>query len=268
MKKSFGQHYLTDKYFLKRIVDEIDFNQNMPILEIGSGSGFLTSLLANKFKKIFAVEVEHDALKLLDKRIQDEKLSNVVVIKKSILKLDLSEIINNPFFVVGNIPYNLTSKILFMLFGEIDMPSKHLPLLKSVYLMVQKEVAERLIAKPGSKAYSPLSISIQYFTNPSILFYVPKEVFSPPPKVESSFVKFEIKEKFPEVKDMTFLKQVIRVSFQQKRKIIINSLCKLIPDKKFLEKVFHSLNIDMNIRPECLSFDEYVLISERIKDRL
>lgn len=265
MKKSFGQHYLKDNYFLKKIVDEINHKEDDIVLEIGSGSGNLTSLLAKAFKNVYSLEVENDAIRTLEERIKNEKLTNVILLKKSILKLDLQEISKKPFIVVGNIPYNLTSKILFKLFGEIDAPSEHLSLLKSVYLMLQKEVAERLIALPGNKSYSPLSLWIQYFTKPSILFHVSKDAFLPPPKVESAFVKFEIKNKFPEIKDKTFLKQIIRSSFQQKRKKIINSLNKLILDKKLLEKTLYALNIDINMRPECLSFDNYVAISESLK---
>lgn len=265
MKKSFGQHYLTDNYFLEKIVSKINLQGHETVLEIGAGSGILTFLLAKKSNRVFAVEVEHDAIRALEKRIQSQKLNNIFIIKESILKLDIKKISKQPLIIVGNIPYNLTSKILFKLFGEIDEPAEHLSLLKTVYLMVQKEVAERLVALPGNKSYSPLSLSVQYFTQPSILFYVSKEAFTPPPKVESAFVKFEINNKFPEIQDKVFFKKIVRISFQQKRKKIINALNKLISDKKLLEKTFHALGVNPGIRPECLSFDEYIKLSDHLK---
>lgn len=263
MKKCFGQNLLSDKNYLEKIVDSIDLNPVDTILEIGSGSGLLTCLLASKVKKVLAVELERDILKKL--KITTQSITNIEIINSDFLKLDLTEISNKPFKIIGNIPYNITSKILLKLFGEIDNPAKHLQFLEKVYLMVQLEVAERLVAKPNTKAYSPLTLLVQYFSSPEILFKVPKGAFFPVPKVDSAFVKFDMKKKLQPLKDPTLLKNIIRISFQQRRKKAINALNKLIEDKGLTEKVFNELHLSHNLRPENLSFEDFIKISDKLK---
>jgi 16S rRNA (adenine1518-N6/adenine1519-N6)-dimethyltransferase len=208
MKKSFGQNLLISEIFLEKIIKSVDLNSEDIVLEIGSGSGLLTCLLAKYVKKIFAVEPEKNILKSLKYNINLNKLTNVEILEKSFLKLDLCEFSKKERLkIIGNIPYNLTSKILLKLFGELDAPSSHLEKLKDVYLMLQLEVAERLIAKPGTKAYSPLTLLIQYFSEPEILFKVPSSAFLPVPKVESAFVHFSVKSKVQKIDNPDLLKK-------------------------------------------------------------
>ncbi len=263
-KKSFGQHLLIDKVYLDKILESIDLDLNDTVLEIGAGSGILTLQLAKMVKKIYAVEPEKAILNKLKNNISLNEIKNVEVIESSFLKLDLSKLLSKPVTIVGNIPYNITSGILLKLFGEIDKPAPHLQLLKKVYLMVQYEVAERIVAKPDSKAYSPLSLLIQYFSEPQILFSVPRSAFSPSPRVDSAFVSFDIKKSLLPIKDPKFLKDIIRVSFQQRRKKMINSLNKLIDDKEKIVKVFNKLDLEHNLRAENLDFKTFVQISENI----
>lgn len=263
-KKSFGQHLLTDKAYLDKILESIELNPNDVVLEIGAGSGILTSQLAKVVKKVYAVEPERAILNKLKNNISSNEIKNVEIIEASFLKLDLNKIFKQPVKIFGNIPYNITSGILLKLFGEIDKPASHLQLLKKIYLMVQYEVAERIVAKVDSKAYSPLSLLIQYFSEPNILFSVPRSAFSPSPRVDSAFVSFDIKKSLLPIKDPKFLKDIIRVSFQQRRKKITNSLNKLIDDKDRTIKVFDKLGLDHNLRAENLDFKTFVKIAENI----
>ena len=130
--------------------------------------------------------------------------------------------------------------------------------------MVQYEVAKRIVAKPGTKAYSPLTLLVQYFSEPKILFKVPANAFYPKPKVDSAFVGFNLREHLSKVKNPTLLKNLIRIAFQQRRKKIINSLNKLIEDKNLIVKTLNKLNLDHNLRAENLSFEDYLSIADNI----
>ncbi len=260
MKKSFGQNFLIDQIFLQKIIEAIDVNSEDTVIEIGSGSGLLTALLAEKVKKVFAIEPERDALKKLSVNLSKKKVSNVEVIGGSFLKTDLCKLSDKQFKIIGNIPYNLTSKILLKIFGEYDLPEKHLKQIKSIYLMLQREVAERLIAKPHTKAYSPLSLLIQYFSEPKILFNVPPKAFLPIPKVESTFVCLKPKPSLHNIQNPVLLRKIIKTAFQQRRKKIINSLQGLFADKKELGIKLNELNLNQNLRAEDLSFDQYLLL--------
>ena len=260
MKKSFGQNLLIDESFLEKILESVDLNPDDVVIEIGAGSGLLTTHLAKCAKKVYAVEPERDILKKLKENINKNKLGNVEIIENSFLKLDLCKISNKPISIIGNIPYNITSKILIKLFGEIDKPALHLSFLKDVFLMLQLEVAERLVAKPNTKAYSPLTLLIQYYTEPEILFKVPKEAFLPIPRVSSAFVRLKVKKDYESIANTTMLKHLIRTSFQQRRKKAINAMEKIVPDKSKIVKIFDYLKLNYNLRAENLRFKDFVNI--------
>ena len=263
-QKSFGQNLLTDKNYLYKIISSVDLESTDTVLEIGSGSGLLTTLLAKKVKKVFAVEIEKKILIDLERNLEVNKIKNVEIIKSSFLKININSLINKPFKVVGNIPYNITSKILLKLFGEIDKPAPHLGLLKEIYLMLQLEVAKRLVAVKSTKEYSPLTLLVQYFSHPKILFKVPRGAFYPPPKVDSAFVGFKIKESLPFVKNKTVLKNIIRVGFQQRRKKIVNSLAKIVEDKKALITALNKSELKPDLRVENLSIEDYITLSNEL----
>ena len=259
MKKRFGQNLLTDKNYLNKIISEINLSSNDIVLEIGAGSGNLTTLLSPRVKKVFAVEVEREILKKLKENLSLKQISNVEIVEKDFLSLNLKSLINSPFKIVGNIPYNITSKILVKIFGEIGIPASHLDLIKEINLMLQYEVAQRVSAKVGTKSYGPLTLLVQYFSVPKILFKVPANVFFPVPKVDSAFVSFKVREKLQEVKDPILLRNIIKASFQQRRKKIINALSKSF-DKNELEKIFKTLDLDQNLRAENLGMGDYIKI--------
>lgn len=261
MKKSFGQHLLIDKNHLKKIINNVDLSQEDIVLEIGAGSGLLTCELAKKVNKVFAVELEREIIEKLKRNLKLSQIENVEIIQSDFLKLYLKSISKKPFKVLGNIPYNITSQILIKLFGEIDSPAPHLDLLSEVYLMLQLEVAKRVVASYGTKAYSPLTLLVQYFTNPEILYKVPKTAFFPIPRVDSALVKFHVKKKPQELENPTLLKNIIRTSFQQRRKKIINSLTAFIDDKALITNTLKKINLNCDLRPEDLNFNQYVEIS-------
>ena len=264
MKKRFGQYLLTDKNYLEKIIKSVSLNKDDVVLEIGSGTGLLTSKLAKQVKTVFACELEREILKKLKENLKNQEITNVKIIESDFLKIDLERLANKSFKIIGNIPYNITSSILLKLFGEMDKPALHLNMLESVYLMLQKEVAERITANPGTKAYSPLSLLVQFFSKPTILFYVPRGAFVPVPKVDSAFVALLPKKEHPKVNNPTLLKNIIRISFQQRRKKLINSLNKLIKDKDLVIRTFDRLHLNQNLRAENLSLEEYLKISDTI----
>lgn len=264
MKQSFGQHLLVDKNYLNKIINACNLTISDIVVEIGAGSGLLTCELAKIAKKVIAVELEKSILVKLKENLKLKNVNNVEVIESNFLKLDLVKLVNKPFKIIGNIPYNITSKILLKIFGEIDNIAPHFDFLEDVFLTIQKEVALRLTAISGTKAYSPISILVQYFSKPEILFYIPKSVFSPPPKVNSAFVRFQLRRKLTEIKNPKFLKTLIRTAFQQRRKKLVNSLNSLFEDKKQIIETFNKLHLDHNLRAENLNLEQYLAISNNI----
>ena len=262
MKKSFGQNLLIDQSFLNKIIEAVKLEPDDLVLEIGAGTGLLTSLLTRQVSKVYAVEIERDILKKLKANFSG--FDNIEIIEKDILRVDLKSIFRKPFKVIGNIPYNITSKILIKLFGDYDSPATHLPLMQDVFLMLQLEVAERIVAKPGTRAYGSLSLLIQYFSDPTILFKVPKHSFFPVPKVDSAFVHFKVKKELQYIKDPVALKSLIKKAFNQRRKKVINALVNLGIDKQNLLEVFEKFNYNPNLRAENLAFQDYLNISHEL----
>ncbi len=262
-KKSFGQHLLTDNNYLNEIVNHINPNKDDLFVEIGAGTGILTIPVARMAKKVIAIEFERDIAKELKENLKKNNLNNVKILENNFLSTDLESLFDKPFRIIGNIPYNITSKILIKLLGEIDSTPKHLSLMKDIHLLMQYEVAERVVAKPGVKSFSPLSMLVQFSSTPELLCKVPKTAFTPPPKVESALVGFKIKREYPKISNPVFLKKVIRTAFQQKRKKILNSLSGFAT-KDELINIFKGLNLSPDQRPEDFNFNDYLLISENL----
>ena len=261
MKKSFSQHLLKDKDFLRRIINSADLKPDDIVFEIGAGTGMLTIEAAKKVKKVYAVEMEREIIKKLKGNIKFNNIQNVEIVEKNILNLNFKDYNCKKFKIIGNIPYNITSKILFKLFGEIDKPSSYISCFNKIYLMLQKEVAKRLTAKPSTKAYSPLSLSVQYFADVEILFEVPRQAFYPAPDVDSAFVSFTVRKNLTKIQDPVMFTNVVRTAFQQRRKKIINSLQTLFRDKHKLSECLRKLNIDENSRAENLSFNDFLFLA-------
>ena len=248
-RKKWGQHFLTDTNLLQKLVRIIDLQPEDQFLEIGPGGGALTELIAPKVKKYVGVEIDKDLYQILT---SDDFLKDYAFINDDFLKLDLSALPfdNGLIRVIGNIPYNITSPIIFKLL-ESNVTWR------DIHIMVQKEVAERLIAKPGIKVYGRLSVMVQTLVDVKQELVVPPEVFVPKPMVDSVFISLRLHERY-QLSPETYngLKHVVKAAFGQRRKMLRNSLSE-----------FHfkdDLGIDFTRRPESLSLNEFILLAENI----
>lgn len=265
-KKSLGQNFLIDTNILHRIVDFADIDENSGAIEIGPGIGALTEQLARRSKKVVAFEIDQRLLPILSDTLSPYE--NVKVIHKDILEADVQEVIDTEFInfvdlmVVANLPYYVTTPIIMKLLEE-QIP------IRGIVCMLQKEVADRISAKPGTKEYGSLSIAVQYYTKAETVMIVPKTVFVPQPNVDSAVIRLTRREK-PAVivKDEKFFFQVTRASFAQRRKTLLNNLTSQLQDgKQKKEEIISALNtagIDPTRRGETLSVEEFGKLSDEL----
>jgi 16S rRNA (adenine1518-N6/adenine1519-N6)-dimethyltransferase len=266
-KKSLGQNFLIDTNILKRIVDFADLNEEETgAIEIGPGIGALTEQLARASKKVVAFEIDQRLLPILADTLSP--YSNVKVIHQDVLKADVAKVIDEEFtdvkniMVVANLPYYVTTPIIMKLLEE------HLPI-RGIVVMLQKEVADRISAKPGTKDYGSLSIAIQYYTKAEIVMIVPKTVFVPQPNVDSAVIRLtRLEEPAVQVKDEAFFFQVTKASFAQRRKTLLNNLTSQLPDgKQKKEEILTALDksgIEPSRRGETLSLEEFARLSDEL----
>lgn len=224
-KKSLGQHFLKDGNMIRKIIDSLSVEPSDHLIEIGPGAGALTEFLYQKYENLTVIEIDGRMVELLE-----QKYSRLKIVEKDFLKIDWEEIldVNNANHVIGNLPYYITSQILFSILKQ----RKHL---KSALLMMQKEVAERIVANSGNRVYGILSVQCQLMSSPEILFDVPPQVFHPPPAVESSVVRFTFDKPPLKCRDEN-LKKVVRMAFNQRRKKLSNALKRLdtdLPEEEF-----------------------------------
>ncbi len=261
--KNFGQNFLISENVVENIVMCSEVNKNDLIIEIGPGLGTLTSLLLEKAGKVICIELDKKMLEILNDRFS--LYNNFELINDDILKVDLkSLILNNSQFknvkVVANLPYYITTPIIMKLLeNKLD--------LESITVMVQKEVAERLVETPGSKNTGAITYSINYYTNPELVLEVSKDSFIPSPKVDSAVIKLNIlKQPKIRVKNEELFFKVIKCAFMQKRKTLINSLSNSgISNKENLENILNELELDSRIRPEQLTLDQFGYLSDKLK---
>ena len=247
-KKKWGQNFLVDNNLLEKIINTVDLNKESRVLEIGPGHGALSEKIALKTKNLTMVEIDTDLIQSIK---QNLAISHFPLLNKDILKTNIKDIdIDNPK-VIGNIPYNITSPIIFWL---ID----NLPFWDESFLMVQKEVAQRLVAKSGTKDYSRITVMTSLYFDINICFYISPNVFKPKPKVDSAFISIKKNNKYDINKiDTKKFSQVVRMAFNQRRKMLRNSLSSLeIDHNKCL--------VDFKQRPEQLSIEQFVDISNNI----
>ncbi len=259
-QKKFGQNFLIDRNIADIIINTLNIKKSDVIVEIGSGLGALTHLIATKAKNIIAVETD---TKLLD--ISKNLLSaynNIEFINKDILKTSFN--IHGNYKAVGNIPYYITTPVILFLLDIIPRP-------KLFALMIQKEVAQRLTAKSGSKVYGSLSIFVQYRCRVEIVKYIKKTAFYPKPDVDSALVKFTFLEKSPvKLKNEKLFFDIIRAGFMYRRKMLINAISRYADlgiNREELKEVFEHLAIPLNIRAEKLSMSELADLSNHIKQQ-
>ncbi len=255
--KRFGQNYLLDKNIIRKIIEEFKPEKEDFVLEIGSGTGALTSELVNKVKRFIAVEIDKRAVKQLK-----EKFPSLEIINKDFLEINLSEFVNKneKFRIIGNIPYNITSPILFKLIYERKF-------VKDALLMVQYEVAKRITAEKGTKDYGILSVLLNYFAQTKLCFKISPNVFYPKPKVYSAIVQIKFDGELQEkINDDLFIK-VVKAAFGNRRKVLKNSLANSI----FRNINFTNNDLVANLltkRAEDLSIKEFVQLYEFIKNQL
>lgn len=257
--KRLGQHFLAREDVLYEMVKAAGISKNDAVLEIGPGLGVLTTLLCKKAGEVVAVEKDSRFVPILEKVTRQFK--NICIIKEDVLKLDIENLQNElsfKFKVVANLPYYITSPIIMKL-----LSNRHI--ISLAVIMVQKEVAERLISSPGTKDYGILTIAVGLHADVEMVCNVSKNAFIPPPKVDSAVVKI-IPRKSPRVKlyDEELFFEVVRASFGQRRKTIRNSLknsLNLPIDIKMLDVVLKKARIDPKRRGETLSIEEFARLS-------
>jgi 16S rRNA (adenine1518-N6/adenine1519-N6)-dimethyltransferase len=247
-KKSLGQHFLHDRQIAERITQSIDDNTKS-LLEIGAGTGVLTEFLLEKNIDFKAVEIDRESIAFLRKTFPDIKNK---LIEGDFLQLNVRTIFDKPFSVIGNLPYNISSQIFFKILDEKNY-------ITEMVCMIQKEVAERIAEKPGSKTYGILSVLIQAFYDVEYLFTVHENAFTPPPKVKSAVIRLTRNATQHLDCDEILFKKTVKATFNQRRKTIKNSLKLITGDKIIPENRF------LTLRPERLSVSDFVELTNLVE---
>jgi len=252
-QKSLGQCFLIDELVHEKIITAADLKSSDTVLEIGAGIGFLTERIIPKVKKLYAVELDANACQHLYLLARLNK--NFEYFNRDFLQVQLAEIIpgTEKIKIVANIPYQITTKIILHLLGEIGYPSVNQSKLDEIYLLVQKEYAERLVANSGTKEYSALTHFVQYWAEVEYLFTVNAECFQPAPKVTSAFIKIKLRDKpLVDTDNPKQLRRFIKAIFANRRKVLSNAL----KAAAYTEAEIKSLNLEAKLRGETLSLAE------------
>ncbi len=266
-QKKFGQNFLIDTHVLDKIISAAHITKEDMVLEIGPGIGTMTQYLAEAAGKVIAVEIDKNLIPILSDTLSEYQ--NVRIINEDVLKLDLRKLADEEnggkaIKVVANLPYYITTPIIMGLFEN------HVPV-ESITVMVQKEVADRMQTGPGNKDYGALSLAVQYYAEPYIVANVPPNCFMPRPKVGSAVIRLTRHEKPPvEVKDEKLMFDIIRASFNQRRKTLANGLNnsdKITCSKEIITKAIEKLGKGASVRGEALSLQEFASLSNDIFER-
>lgn len=263
-QKKFGQNFLIDTHVLDKIIRSAEITKEDMVLEIGPGIGTMTQYLACAAGKVVAVEIDKNLIPILRDTLADYE--NVQIINEDVLKVDIAKLAETehggrPIKVVANLPYYITTPIIMGLFEN------HVPL-KSITVMVQKEVADRMQVGPGTKDYGALSLAVQYYAKPYIVANVPPNCFMPRPKVGSAVIRLERYENPPvQVDDEKLMFRIIRASFNQRRKTLANGL-KNSPELEFtkeeIEAAIKTLGKGASVRGEMLNLEEFARLSNEL----
>lgn len=259
--KSLGQNFLIDDSVPRDIVNGADVDENDLVIEIGPGVGTLTAQLLKRAKRVVAIELDNDLIPILDQELGDNP--NFILVHNDALKVDFNEIIGDEESVklVANLPYYVTTPIIVKLLKENYK-------FKSLTIMIQKEVAERMDADPGNKDYGSLSLLVQYYCNTSIVRRVPPQCFIPRPKVDSIVIRLDrLEEPKVKVQNEKLFFDIIRNSFNMRRKTLWNGVKSLGLEKEKLELAFKNANIDPKRRGETLSIQEFACLSDKINEQ-
>ena len=265
-QKRFGQNFLIDTHVLDRIIEASEITKDDFVLEIGPGIGTMTQYLAEAAREVTAVEIDDALIPILKDTLKE--WDNVTVLHGDILKTDIRKIADEknqgrPIKVVANLPYYITTPIIMGLFES------HVPV-DSITVMVQKEVADRMQTGPGSKDYGALSLAVQYYAEPYIVANVPPNCFMPRPNVGSAVIRLTLHENPPTtVKDESLMFRIIRASFNQRRKTLLNGLNnspEIAATKEQIQTAFEKLGFPANVRGETLTLKEFAALADEFAE--
>jgi len=250
-KKSLGQHFLTDNNIACKIVDSLTIEKTSVLLEIGPGTGVLTKILTNKYDNLYVIEVDTRMIEHLNETIPELRDK---IIHGSIIDYDLKQLKSNSVSLIGNLPYNISSQVFFKVLENKDI-------VNHTVFMIQKEVAERIASKEGNKVYGILSVLLQAYYKIEYLFTVGESSFAPPPKVKSSVIRLTRNSvNHLNCNEELFFK-VIKTSFNQRRKMLNNSLKPILHENKINNPI-------MNKRPEQLTVEQFVYLTNLVEESI
>ena len=249
-KKEFGQHFLTQEPIAERLANALDTSGAQAVIEVGPGKGILTKYLLRQPLPVYAVELDRDMIPLLRREFGDTSLQ---IIQEDILRLRFDQLIGpeTDFVIVGNFPYNISSQIVFLGLQH----RHHMPFMAGMF---QKEMAERIISPPGSKAFGVISALVQAYFRPELLFHVKPGSFSPPPKVNSSVISLTRYRSEIEGVPFQTLRQVVKIAFSQRRKKLRNTLRPIIA-----EEILKEENV-IDLRPEQLTVEQFIMLAKHV----
>jgi 16S rRNA (adenine1518-N6/adenine1519-N6)-dimethyltransferase len=257
--KSLSQNFLRDETTTKHLVDHLPLTSQAVVVELGAGRGAITFLLADRVSRVLAVEIDAGLARELQKRVGDAEKKNIEVVHKDLLKMDWGEwfkIFKGPFTLVGNLPYHISTPVLFKII-------EHRSIIRAAFVMLQKEVADRLLAQPGTKEYGVLTVLIGYYVKVRSLMQLKPGAFFPRPKVSSTFLEMVFRpETVPKIKDEDLFRWVVRSAFAQRRKQIKNALS---ADARFPSEIITQAlkmnKTDSQSRGETLTIAQFVTLS-------
>ncbi|MCI5956318.1 MAG: 16S rRNA (adenine(1518)-N(6)/adenine(1519)-N(6))-dimethyltransferase RsmA [Clostridiales bacterium] len=254
-KHDLGQHFLYDEALLRSLVEATGVGKADGVLEIGPGAGTLTQCLCEAAGRVTAIEVDRDIIPFL--RVATERFDNLTIVQGDVRRVDLREVchgLGESFLVIANIPYNITTPILECLWHS-GLP------IRQISVMVQKEVADKLMAAPSTPAYGLLSVQCQYRSQPALVATVPAERFTPPPKVDSAFVRMDMRAQPPApVKDENLLWRMVKAGFGMRRKTLTNAL-KGVVEAERLRAALEGEQLSPTVRGEALSVPQWIALS-------
>ena len=249
VRKRFGQHFLYDSFVLQKIVSVIHPKKTDTLMEIGPGRGALTNYLLTECDNLVLIEIDRNLVAFLQKKYNQQK--NITIYQNDALQFDFSSVkTDKPLRVVGNLPYNISTPLLFHLFSQINC-------IEDMHFMLQKEVVRRITAEVGSHDYGRLSVMTQYFCDNTYLFSVSPQAFTPPPRVESAIIRLIPRRNFtPLAKNLDQLSHIVKEAFSYRRKTVGNAFKKLINPSQW-----SLLEINPQLRPQELTVEDFVKIS-------
>ena len=266
-QKRFGQNFLIDTHVLNKIIAQAEITKDDVVLEIGPGIGTMTQYLCESAKKVIAVEIDKALIPILQDTLS--AYDNVKVINEDILKLDIQQLVEEendgkPVKVVANLPYYITTPIIMELFERKVK-------LDSITVMVQKEVAGRIQSQPGTKEYGAISLAVQYYAQPKIVANVPPNCFMPRPNVSSAVIRMKLHKEPPvQVEDEKHMFRLIRASFSQRRKTLVNGISnsgELPYSKEEVIKALSAIGLQKEVRGETLTLQEFARLSDQLQGK-